>query len=451
MKKDFDSSKILNSVALGIFTVDMDWNIKYFNDEAEKITGFTKKEALGRKCYEIFRTELCHKGCYLRIAMETGSKIVKVRNRILNRKNKEIPVDITVSILQDGEGKIIGGVESFQDDSVRVILEKEIHGLYSFGDIIGKDERIVRIFDLLSTVARTNAPVLLLGETGTGKDIFARAVHNASTRRDGPFIKVNCAALPSQLLESELFGYKKGAFTDAKRDKLGRFQMAEGGTIFLDEIGELSHDLQAKLLQVLDEKEFYPLGSTRPVRVNVRVIASTNRKLSNMTLEKAFRQDLYYRLRVVEVEIPPLRERSADVPLLVDHFLAEQARIMGKEIKGVTSDFMGVLLNYPYPGNVRELRNIIEHAMILHRGDKMDKDLLPLYLFEKKDSFPLPSSYDIDIGTKQQLSYKEKEKEKILKALRTHGWRRSATSMDLRMNRTTLWRKMKKYNLQNTN
>jgi len=319
--------------------------------------------------------------------------------------------------------------------------------LYSFGDIVGKDERILRIFDLLSTVAQTNAPVLLLGETGTGKDIFARAVHNASNRRDGPFIKVNCAALPSQLLESELFGYKKGAFTDAKRDKPGRFQMAEGGTIFLDEIGELSNDLQAKLLQVLDEKEFYPLGSTRPVRVNVRVITSTNRKLSNMTLEKTFRQDLYYRLRVVEVEIPPLRERSADIPLLLDHFLAEQARILGKEIKGVTSDFMGALLNYPYPGNVRELRNIIEHAVILYQGGKMSKDLLPLYLFEKKTSSPLLSSSDIDIGSKQRSSYKEKEKEKILAALKTHGWRRIETSMDLQMNRTTLWRKMKKYNL----
>jgi len=447
MKRDFDSRKILNSVALGIFTVDMDWNIKYFNKEAEKITGFSKKEALGRKCYEIFRTELCHRGCYLRMAMETGSKIVKVRNRILNRKNKEIPVDITVSILQDDEGRIIGGIESFQDDSVRVILEKEIRGLYSFGDIIGKDEKILRLFDLLSTVARTDAPVLLLGETGTGKDIFARAVHNASHRRDGPFIKVNCAALPSQLLESELFGYKKGAFTDAKHDKPGRFQTAEGGTIFLDEIGELSNDLQAKLLQVLDEKEFYPLGSTRPVIVNVRVITSTNRKLPDMTREKVFRQDLYYRLRVVEVEIPPLRERSADIPLLVDHFLAEQAKVLGKEIKGVTSDFMGILLNYLYPGNVRELRNIIEHAVILYRGGKMDKDLLPLYLFEKNNSSPIFSSSDMDVVPNQGFSFEEKEKEKFLAALKAHGWRRGETSRSLQMNRTTLWRKMKKHNL----
>ena len=379
------------------------------------------------------------------MAMETGSKIVKVRNRILNRHNKEIPVDITVAILQDDQGRIIGGVESFQDDSIRVTLEKEIRGLHSFGDIIGKDEKILRIFDLLNTVAPTDAPVLLLGETGTGKDIFAKAVHNASHRRDGPFIKVNCAALPSQLLESELFGYKKGAFTDAKHDKLGRFQTAEGGTIFLDEIGELPNDLQAKLLQVLDEKEFYPLGSTRPVIVDVRVITSTNRKLPDMTREKDLPAGLILSSEGGRGRNPALRERSTDIPLLVDHFLAEQARLLGKEIKIVTSDFMVLLLNYPYPGNVRELKNIIEHAMILYRGGKMDKDLLPLYLFEKNNSSPLFSSSNVDIVSKQGASFNEKEK--LLVALKAHGWRRGETSRALQMNRTTLWRKMKKHNL----
>jgi len=323
--------QILDSVATGIFSVDMDWTIRFFNSEAEKITGFSKAEAMGRKCYEVFRADRCLKGCYMKEAIHRNVKVVKGRNKIINKGNREIPVDVTATVLRNEKGEVIGGVESFIDDSARVTLEKKIKKSYTFHDIIGKDEKIMELFDAVSVIAPTDVNVLILGETGSGKDLFARAIHNCSRRKESAFIKVNCPALPETLLESELFGYTRGAFTDAKQRKLGRFQLADRGTIFLDEIGDLPHDIQAKLFQVLDEQEFYPLGATEPVDVNVRIIASTNRNLATMVADGAFRKDLYYRLRVVELNIPPLRKRPEDIPFLIDHFLTKQAYLLGRQ------------------------------------------------------------------------------------------------------------------------
>ncbi|NPV06308.1 MAG: sigma 54-interacting transcriptional regulator [Syntrophaceae bacterium] len=435
-----DCDRILDSVAVGVFSVDTDLTIRFFNAQAEAITGFTKQEALGRKCYEIFRTERCLERCSLRRAIETKRQIVKVRNVILNRENREVPVDITVSVLLDGDGNVIGGVESFLDDSVRVSLEKEIRGSWHFEDIVGRDDRTRKVFDVLGTVAPTDSHVLLQGETGTGKDLIARAIHNASPRRKGPFIKVNCAALPPQLLESELFGYRKGAFTDARTNKPGRFQLAQGGTIFLDEVGEMPRELQAKLLQVLDEKEFFPLGSTHPVSVDVRVIASTNRRLRKMTADRDFRADLYYRLSVVEIEIPPLRERPADIPLLIGHFLDKHARLSGKPRLEVTPEFMRTLLNYGYPGNVRELKNIIEHAVILAGAQKLDVQYLPAYLLS-------PAGREGGADERGAAAGDDGERNSLKALLQTHGWNRTAAARALRINRTTLWRRMKKHGL----
>lgn len=447
MKKSLSLQHVLDSVAMGIFAVDRDWCITLFNKEAEKITGFKQKEALGRKCYEIFRTDLCIKGCYLREALNTGKTIIKVRNRILTRKNEEVPVSITASVLRDEEGRIVGGVESFLDDTIRVTLEREIRESHTFENIVGKDDKVLQLLDVLATVAGTNIHILIRGETGTGKDLFARAIHNASPRKSNPFIKVNCAALPPHLLESELFGYRKGAFTDAKQDKAGRFQLAEKGTIFLDEIGDLSQDLQAKLLQVLDEKEFYPLGSTKPVRVDVRVIASTNRPLEKMVKEGSFREDLFYRLTVFVMDIPPLRERPADIPLLIEHFTAEQSRLLDKEVEGISAEFMRVLLDHSYPGNVRELKHIIEHAVLLYRGGLLDKNVLPSYLFSKRAAAsPSESTSFSGDGMKESLSLTERNE--LLNALRNHGWNRLKAAEALRINRTTLWRKMKKHHLR---
>ncbi len=436
--------RVLDSVPMGIFTVNADWTITFFNREAEQITGFTEKEALKCRCYEIFRTELCYSGCHLKEAIKTGNNIVKVRNRILSKNNREVPVSITAAVLRDKAGRIVGGVGSFLDDSVRVALEKEIEESYTFADIIGKDEKIDKLFDILPVVAESDASILIVGETGTGKDLFSRAIHNMSHRKGGPFIKINCAALPDNLLESELFGYRQGAFTDAKRDKPGRFQLAEGGTIFLDEIGDLSQNLQAKLLQVLDEKEFYALGSRRPIKVDVRVVASTNRNLPMMVQDGTFRADLYYRLRVIEFELPPLRERSSDIPLLIDHFIAEMGSRLGQEIRGVSIDAMKFLLNYPYPGNVRQLKNIIEHAVILCQGEEILKQGLPGYVFDLEKKGAPPSAVRPDSPDASTNPLLAKEREAILETLSAHGWNLQKTANALHINRTTLWRKMKK-------
>ncbi|HNT69007.1 MAG TPA: sigma 54-interacting transcriptional regulator [Syntrophorhabdaceae bacterium] len=431
MHRDALYVKLLDSIAVGIFTVNHNWEITFFNSEAEKITGYTKEEAIGCKCYEIFRTGLCHEGCHLKRAIRSKTKIVKVRNIILTKSNKETPVDITVSILRDDKGKIIGGIESFLDDSVRVSLEKEIYKSYMFDDIVGKDEKILNLFEIFSCLARTDTQILIVGETGTGKGIFARAIHNMSSRNDKPFVKVNCAALPANLIESELFGYKKGAFTDARNDKPGRFQSAEGGTILLDEIGDLPIELQAKLLQVLDEKMFYPLGSAKPVRVDVRIIATTNKDLQQMMKSGSFREDLYYRLNVEEIKIPPLRERAIDVPLLADHFLRQYSNKLEKHVQRVSPRAMKILLNHPYPGNVRELKHIIEHAVIVCNGDEINIDDLPLSIRKKVSHAPAHN-----------------EEGELLTVLRNNGWNRGKAAKVLKINRTTLWRKMKKYGLR---
>lgn len=437
-------NQILDSVSTGIFTVDRAWNITFFNKEAEKITGFNKAEAIGRKCYEIFRTELCLKGCYLKDALN-GKNIIKGRNKILNKGNREIPVDITATVLKNRKGSVIGGIESFIDDSVRVALEKKIENTYTYYDIVGQDERVMNLFDVVSVVAPTDVNVLILGETGSGKDLFARAIHNSSHRKKGPFIKVNCPALPDNLMESELFGYARGAFTDAKQTKKGRFQTAEGGTIFLDEIGDLPLEIQAKLFQVLDEKEFYPLGATEPVKVNVRIIASTNKDLAKMMEAGTFRNDLYYRLKVVELKIPSLRERPTDIPLLVDHFLERQAYLMGKHLFTVSPQVMKILVNYTYPGNVRELKHIIEHATIIARKDVIEIDELPEYLTKRKIQIDASSPSTATPSAHQSIL--DKEKEIIMDALHAQDGHRSKSAQALSINRTTLWRKMKKHGL----
>jgi len=431
MHRDALYVKLLDNIAVGIFTVNHNWEITFFNSEAEKITGYTKEEAVGCKCYEIFRTGLCHEGCHLKRAIRSRTKIIKVRNIILTKSNKETPVDITVSILRNDKGKIIGGIESLLDDSVRVSLEKEIYKSYMFDDIVGKDEKILNLFEIFSCLARTDTQILIVGETGTGKNIFARAIHNMSYRNDKPFVKVNCAALPANLIESELFGYKKGAFTDARNDKPGRFQSAEGGTVLLDEIGDLPIELQAKLLQVLDEKMFYPLGSAEPVRVDVRIIATTNKDLQQMMKSGSFREDLYYRLNVEEIKIPPLRERAIDVPLLADHFLRQYSNKLDKPVQRVNPRAIKILLNYPYPGNVRELKHIIEHAVIVCNGDEINIDDLPLSIKKKASHAPAHN-----------------EEGELLDVLRSNGWNRVKASKALKINRTTLWRKMKKYGLR---
>ena len=427
-------SIILDSIADGVFTVDRRWRITSFNKAAERITGFSREEAIGQFCYEIFRSDQCFERCPLRETMETGREIVNREVQILDRFNREVPLSVSTALLRDERGRVIGGVETFRDLSALKELEGEVKEKYSFGDIVSRNPRMLEIFKILPEVASSDATVLIVGESGTGKELLAQAIHDLSPRREGPLVKVNCAAVPETLLESELFGYVKGAFTDAKRDKPGRFKLAEGGTMFLDEIGDMPLALQAKLLRVLESKEYEPLGATHTERADVRVLAATNKDLEGMVKEGTFREDLFYRLNVFKIELPPLRERKEDIPLLLEHFIERFNRKTGKEIKGLTEEALRLLLDHPWPGNVRELQNVIEHAFILCKDRWIKPEHLPQYL-------QAPPS------TPPRGSLREVERELIEKALRRHGGNITEAARELGIHRTTLWRKLKRYHL----
>jgi PAS domain S-box-containing protein len=425
-------STILDSIADGVFTVDTEWRITSFNKSAERITGFSKKEAIGQYCYEIFRTNVCLEQCALRETIETGQNIINKELNILDKGNQEVPVSISTAVLQDEQGKIIGGVETFRDLSLIKELDKEIHEKYSFQDIISKHPAMLNIFRILPDIARSEATVLIQGESGTGKELFAQAVHNLSPRSEGPLVKVNCSALPENLLESELFGYRKGAFTDATHDKPGRFQLAERGTIFLDEIGDIPPGIQAKLLRVLEAKEFEPLGGTATLKADVRVVVATNKDLQRLVKQNLFRNDLYYRLNVVRIDLPGLKERQMDIPLLIKHFISTFNKKTGKEIHGVSEEVMGILINHTYPGNVRELENIIEHSFILCKGTHIQKEHLPSNLYEQQ------------APAEEKKSIQKLEEEHIIHTLQTCGSNLSKAAKELGIHRTTLWRKLRR-------
>jgi PAS domain S-box-containing protein len=432
---------ILDSIADGVFTVDKDWNITSFNRAAEKITKIKSEKAIGQKCFDVFKANICQTSCALQETLKTGKEIINLPINILNHNGRIIPVSISTAVFKDDKGRIIGGVETFRDLSTIEALKKEISRQYSKEDIISKSHQIQSIFEILPNIAESDSTVLIQGDSGTGKELFARAIHNLSHRGKGPFVAVNSGALPENLLESELFGYKKGAFTDAKTDKLGRFALAEGGTLFLDEISDFSTLLQAKLLRVLQEKEYEPLGATTTVKADVRIIAATNRNLSEMVRQKTFREDLFYRLNIVKIELPPLRKRKEDIPLLTDHFIKKMNLKTGKKIKFVSNDIIRMLMLYDFPGNIRELENIIEHAFVMCRGETLELEHLPNELRESvmTASFTKkPSLHD---------RFKKSEEDIIKDALQRNLGKRSATANELGIHPSTLWRKMKQFGL----
>jgi transcriptional regulator with PAS, ATPase and Fis domain len=339
--------------------------------------------------------------------------------------------------LKNEQGRVVGGLATIQDLSLIDQLHRAISSRYTFGDMIGKAPSMQRIFDIVPVVAESDATILIEGQTGTGKDLLAKVIHHASKRSNKPLIKVNCAALPDNLLESEMFGYVKGAFTGADKDKPGRFQDADGGSIFLDEIGDLPLSLQAKLLRVLEDKEFYPLGSRKTTKVDVRIIAATNQGLDQMVEEKRFREDLFYRLNVIRLQLPSLRERRGDIPLLIGHILRLLSSAKETKANRISEEAMEILLNYDYPGNVRELENILEHALILCQDEVIEPRHLPVFLQESPKT----------AGSLQTERFRN-ERDEILDVLRKHRWNRGEAAQELRMDRTTLWRKMKRYHLQ---
>ena len=428
-------SIILDSINCAVFIIDKEFKITFFNQAAENITGFKKEEVLGRYCYEVLRTNACKSACPFRESMEKGGKISGRRIEILNKYFESIPVIVSSNIFKNNEGEIIGGIESFRDITNVETLKKEVTKRFKFGDIISKNHKILQIFDILPDIAESNSNVLIEGPSGSGKEVFARTIHNISSRKNNPFIAVNCGALPDTLLESELFGYEPGAFTDAIKRKPGRFELANGGTLFLDEIGDTTPALQVKLLRAIQEKTIEPLGSTSSIPVDVRIICATNKDLLKLVKEGKFREDLYYRINVIKISLPPLKDRKEDIPLLINHFINKFNAITGKNINGITEDALAILMDYDFPGNIRELENIIEHAFVLSKSNYIDINHLPTEIL-KKDKIN---------GSISSLN--ETEKDAIIRALSQFNGNKQKAAEALGIDRTTLWRKLKKYKI----
>lgn len=424
---------ILDSINEGVFTVDLNWKITSFNNAAQKITGIPRQKAIGRLCYEILRANVCETNCALKQTFSSGNPIINSTAHIIDQKGRQVPVRLSTAILRDEAGQIMGGVETFQDLSHIEQLQKQLEASYGYEDIIGRSSVMLELFSVLPRVAESNSTVLLEGASGTGKELFAKAIHNLSPRKKKRFVGVNCAALPDTLLESELFGFKAGAFTDAKRDKPGRFAMAKGGTIFLDEIADMSPAMQVKLLRVLQERVMEPLGAVEPVKVDTRIIAATNRNLSELVKNGSFRQDLYYRICVIHMKLPELKQRREDIPLLIDHMIYKYNRLQNKDIMGVSDEVMSILVNYDYPGNIRELENIIEQAFVLCRGGIIEVRHLPIEL--RSDTGALG-----DLGS---LNLQSMEKRFIMEALLRHQGHRKQAASDLGIDVSTLYRKIK--------
>lgn len=433
---------ILESISDGVFTVNHEWRIMSFNRAAEEITGVPREEAIGRYCWEVFRSNMCEGNCALRRTMKEGRSFVSSSTYIINRDKKRIPISVSTAPLKDESGKILGGVETFRDNTVVEELRRELSGTFRQGDMVSCSHAMKKIFAVLPQIAESDSTVLIEGETGTGKEMMAKCLHDLSTRREKPFVAINCGALPDTLLESELFGYKAGAFTNAVRDKPGYFAQAEGGTILLDEIGETSPAFQVKLLRVLEEREFQPLGSVARKRVNVRILAATNRDLEALVEQGVFRRDLFYRINIVRLALPPLRQRKEDIPLLVERFIDKMNRLRGKAVSGLEPAALERLLAHEYPGNIRELENIIEHAFILCSQGRIGLHHLPASLGSQAAAVAGPSSLSI------RARHQATEAEMIRDALVRNGYNRLAAARDLGMHKSTLFRKLKKLNLE---
>jgi PAS domain S-box-containing protein len=430
---------ILESISEGVFTIDHAWCITSFNRAAEKITGIDRQEAIGRYCWEVLRSNMCEQNCPLQKTMRTGEHVVNNKGYIIDRNGHRIPVSVSTALLKDETGTVLGGVETFRDLSEVEELRKELQNSFRVGDMLSNSKSMFKIFKILPRLAESESTVLIQGETGTGKELLAKAVHHLSNRKDKPFVTINCGALPDNLLESELFGYKPGAFTDAKKEKPGQFLLAEGGTIFLDEIAETSQAFQVKLLRILQEKSFTPLGGTQAIKVNVRIVTATNKDLALMVEEGSFRQDLYYRINVLKVHIPPLRERKEDIPLLVDHFIQRFNKLQKRSISGISQQALALLMVYDFPGNIRELENIIEYALVICPLEVIQVEHLPEYL-QPENSPELEQK-----GFKDKLN--QTEARAIQDALARNNYNRSQAALELGMHKSTLYRKLKKLGL----
>jgi PAS domain S-box-containing protein len=433
------SSIIFESISEGVFTTDHDCRITSFNQAAEKISGFSRRDAVGKYCFDIFRTDLCQTGCALRNTLENGKPVSNVRVTIITRDGRKVPISVSTTLLRDASNQCVGAVEFFRDLSEIENLQDKVSRLSHAEDLVSANEKMQRLFELLPEVAESECNVLIQGPSGSGKELLAHALHNLSPRKHGAYIRINCAALPETLLESELFGYLRGAFTDAKRDKPGMFHVAHGGTLLLDEIGDMPLALQVKLLRVLNNGEYQPLGSTRMMRTDARIITSSNQDIKQMVEQGTFREDLYYRINVINLQIPPLCERLEDLPLLIEHFIQKFKVKRKKDIREVSPEVLRLLRKYDFPGNVRELENAIEHAFVICRGNLIEPEHLPERILAA-----------VRNGEKHldEPSYKHSSEKAIIREVlvRNRG-NRVKTAEELGMHRSTLWRKMAKYQI----
>jgi PAS domain S-box-containing protein len=427
---------VLDVVSQGIFTINAQGRITSFNRAAEEITGFSKEEVIGRSCDDMFKTDLCDTVCPLKKSISSGAKIHNREVRIQTKDGRSIPVSVSTAPLITAAGKLIGGVEVFRDMSQMEYLKRQLDTRHRLDDIVSKNPAMQKIFELIPLVAESDSTILVTGASGTGKELIAKAIHNHGRRVDHPFVAVNCGAVPETLLESELFGYVRGAFTDARRDKPGRIAQANTGTLFLDEVGDLPRTLQIKLLRFLQERVYEPLGSNRSIRADVRVIAATHRDLENMARSGEFREDLYYRLNVMQIHIPPLCERMEDVPLLAAHFIQRFRDRSGKDIRRISEEVLAQLMHYEFPGNVRELENLIERAFILCTGEEIGAECLPQSLLCGA-AVPVTG-----LDALEQV-----ERETVRKALHRHDGNRTRAARELGIHRSTLLRKIKRYGL----
>jgi len=460
--ENVDPGEIIDGIPVGVAILDMDLRVQAMNRSLEAMTGISREEAVGVYCPHILRSNLCPQKCPARQALGSDQAI-RIEGNIINRARQKIPVRIHVAVLKDAEDQPVGVIETIEDISFVTELDRKVHIRHDFSGLIGHSPRMQKLFDILPVISQTDSSVLITGETGTGKDLVASVIHRLSPRAQGPFIKINCGALPEALLESELFGHTRGAFTGAVRDKPGRFQLADNGTVYLTEIGDLPLALQVKLLTFLDDKEIIPLGGIKSVKSDVRLIFATHRDLQAMVRQGTFREDLLYRLNVVRLEVPPLREREKDIRLLMEYFLNQFNKQFQKNIGGFAPKAIEILSRYPYPGNVRELMNIVEYgANVCHQG-RIQPEHLPEYLNEPGEDL-LPPDLRVGIpettrgfalaGGKmeerpvaQNLDWREMERRMISEALLQSRGNRTRAAKLLGWGRSTLWRKMKQHNL----
>lgn len=434
---DEHSVKILDSLADGVYVIDKEFKIRFVNKAGYAITKKEPEELLGNVCTSLCKSERCILGCPITEVLRTDKNVVDLESTIQDKDGILVPVVITASILKNDDLKPIGAIISFRKNK-KFDSNSYSNNFDNYYGIIGKSKPMLDIFSIIKEISASFATVLITGETGVGKELIANAIQKTSGRSNAPYVKVNCAVLPGDLLASELFGHVKGAFTDARQDRIGRFEYADGGTIFLDEIGEISINMQAQLLRVIQDGSFERLGESKTRRTDIRIIAATNKNLEEEISKKTFREDLYYRLNVVPIHVPSLREKKEDLIHLIKFFISKFAEKYNKNIDNIDDESIELLHNYDWPGNIRELENCIEYSFLRSkRNDFICSCSLPPLLRSNKKCGQKLSMQEIEIDEKTET---------LLALLRQNNWNKSKVADILGINRSTIHRRLKKFN-----